>query len=951
MTMKTTHFYGAAALVFLFLLQGSTLSAQTTHRVPADYPGIQLAIDAAQTGDTVLVSPGIYFENLQLRGRDIVLSSRYFMDADPAQTIRETIIDGSQPVHPDTASCLLIWKGETAATVVQGFTFRGGSGTRWYDHFVPGYYREGGGILTDLSSPIIRHNIIRDNVVPKEGAQVISNGGGGIRCGEGAPRIEGNYIVHNQAEGYGGGVVLNYCPGAVLAHNVVANNYGGKSYSGAGVWLNGVAGTYVTLLNNTIARNHSPGQPTQYGGKAGGVWAFSITVKMMNNIVWDNIQASGKPLAGAGAVYNVEYSCVQTGFNGTGNIAANPMFRDTLSFVLETGSPARDAGNPDPQYDDLTRNGYSAGFPARGSLRADMGAYGGNDLRNPAFPGSFSNALIFSKVLNSPVVNTPGDSRAVNWVDVDGDKDYDLFITNGPEAGENNLLYINNGTGAFAVVSGDPIVSDNKPSDGATWGDYDNDGDEDCFVANWYGINNLLYKNFGNGSFEQITTGAIVNDGGFSETASWGDYDGDGWLDLYVTNSSGNYRNFLYRNNGDGTFQKITSGSPVTDGFASRSVNWTDFNNDGEMDLFVTNEGVQNENLYRNNGDGSFTKLSGGPLLTAGSKTMSSSWGDYDNDGDLDVFLANDQANDGLYRNDGNETFVKITDDPVSTSGGNSFSSQWADVDNDGDLDLFVTNSFWGGPWKNFLFFNNGNGTFTKDITELPAIDEGWSYGCAFGDMDGDGDLDLAVATCLNAVQTDYLYENHSSDNGNRWIQTKLRGTTSNRSAIGAKVWATALINGETVTQLQEISAQSGHCGQNQAAAHFGLADADSVAIVVHWPSGLIESFAGLSLNMCHNLVEGQGVGALEAPTYRKNLFLQPNPSSDSVMVVWEQPEPEQLTLRVSDMAGRVLYSQTINAASGINQYQLSSDLPAGNYQITLLGAHWQSTRKLVRTE
>ena len=126
----------------------------------------------------MLVSPGVYYENLQLRGKNIVLSSRYFQEADPADVIRQTVIDGSQPQHPDTASCLLIWKGETNATVVQGFTFRGGKGTVWIDPAGFGTFREGGGILTEFSSPVIRHNIIRDNLVTPGGAGLVSVGGG-----------------------------------------------------------------------------------------------------------------------------------------------------------------------------------------------------------------------------------------------------------------------------------------------------------------------------------------------------------------------------------------------------------------------------------------------------------------------------------------------------------------------------------------------------------------------------------------------------------------------------------------------------------------------------------------------------------------------------------------------------------------------------------------------------
>lgn len=565
---------------------------------------------------------------------------------------------------------------------------------------------------------------------------------------------------------------------------------------------------------------------------------------------------------------------------------------------------------------------------------------------------------IFSKITSSPVVTRPGDSRSVNWVDIDNDNDLDLFISNGPQAGQNNFLYKNNGSGGFTAVINDPIVQDGKPSDGATWADFDNDGDIDCFVVNWYGVNNLWYKNKGDGSFEQILSGNLVNDGGYSETASWGDYDNDGWLDLYVTNSDGDFKNFLYRNLKDGTFQKMNAGPPVSDAFASRSVNWTDFNGDGKLDLFVSNEGNQNENLYKNNGNGTFTKLTTGPLVTAAGKTMSSSWGDYDNDGDLDVFLANDQANDGLFRNEGNETFFKITGDPVVTSGGNSFGSQWADVDNDADLDLFVTNAFWGGPWKNFLFLNNGDGTFTKNLTEVVATDEGWSYGCAFGDWDSDGDLDLGVATCLNANQSDYLYENHSAGNGNNWVEIKLIGTNSNRSAIGAKVRVTATINGQQVTQLREISAQSGYCGQNQLNAHFGLADADSVSVTVQWPSGLEELFGNVGADQFLTIVEGQGISGVGQPplsgTDSRVLRLKPNPVSDSVTLDWEQAEAETVLLKIMDLQGRVVISQKLNAVQGLNEWQWNGQnakgirVSAGQYRVHLIGENWQASIPLM---
>ncbi|MBI3240072.1 MAG: VCBS repeat-containing protein [Flavobacteriia bacterium] len=178
----------------------------------------------------------------------------------------------------------------------------------------------------------------------------------------------------------------------------------------------------------------------------------------------------------------------------------------------------------------------------------------------------------------------------MNWIDYNGDGLNDLFLTNGPSTGQNNMLFKNNGNGTFLLVSNDPIVSDNMPSDGATWADMDNDGDPDCFVANWYNQNNMLYANNGNGTFTKLNISDATTDAGYSETASWGDLDKDGFVDLLVTNSSGNKNNFLYYNNGNVTFTKFSSGSIVTDASESRCINWCDVDNDGFQDAFVTNE-------------------------------------------------------------------------------------------------------------------------------------------------------------------------------------------------------------------------------------------------------------------------------------------------------------------------------------------------------------------------
>jgi hypothetical protein len=916
-------------VLLLFSLASGLAQAQTLH-VPADYPTIQSAVFAAQEGDTVLVSPGIYYENVQLQGRDIVLTSRFRIDQDAA-LIEQTVIDGSQPVHPDTGSCLLIWKHETAATVIEGFTLRGGTGTVWLDPAGFGTYREGGGILTEFSSPVIRHNIIRDNVIPSATPPPInSTGGGGIRSGDGAPLIEHNLIVHNRADGYGGGIVLNYTPGAVIRNNVIAYNQGGVDFSGGGLWAVGTdQNTVVVFQNNVLAYNEALPGPGQLDGQGGGMWINAIKVLVSNNIVWGNIQDNGKQVRSSGANLVVQYNTIQDGHPGsTATSTLDPLFADTACFQLSPGSPAVDAGRDDAAVQDFSFNERRAAFPARGTLRADQGAYGGPGRGPLACSGALEVPTTFTAVTNSPVVQTPGDSRSINWIDVDGDKDLDLFITNGPQAGQNNSLYKNNGQGAFTAVTGDPIVQDGQPSDGATWADADNDGDADCFVANWYGVNNLFYKNDGAGNFTQILTGPPVTDGGFSETASWGDYDDDGWVDLYVSNSGGNKKNFLYHNNSDATFTKITTGAAVNDAFESRSVNWTDYDGDGNIDLFVTNESNQHENLYRNNGTGAFTVIAS-DLTTNGGRTMSSSWGDYDRDGDQDVFLAQDQGNDALFRNDGDGVFVKITAGPVVASGGNSFGSQWTDIDNDADLDLFVTNAFGGGPWRNFLFRNDGDGNFTRDTSEVAATDLGWSYGAAFGDFDRDGDLDLAVANCYNGSQPEYLYENHAAESDNHWLVLECIGTTSNRSAIGARVRVTATIGGQEITQMREISAQSGYCGQNQLAPHFGLADAAIVTgLTVEWPSGLTQNFQNLAVDQYLTLTEGQEPTSVQIPVPAPRLRLKtpsPNPFHDAVNLGFELADAAALTIEVADLDGRML-RRLAARTFGAGEHELSWD-------------------------
>jgi len=343
-------------------------------QVPGDFQTIQSAINVVSSGDTVLVADGTYPENINFRGKNIVLASQFLLDKNP-EHILNTIIDGSAPAHPDTASCVLFISGEDSSAVLQGFTLTGGSGTKWPDIHIGGFYREGGGILIELSSPTIRNNrIINNQAINTSG--VTSAGGGAIRCGDGNPLIINNIIMNNQGR-YGAGIVLNFS-GGIIRNNIICQNNGGQDYGGSGIWMYSNGAHPKIIENNTIAGNTSSGSGA-YGGKGGALLVWSTSMTGRNNIIWGNLQSSSGQIALlSGGTVNMTYSDAEGGWTGQGNIDLNPAFADT-NYYLSPTSPAVDAGDPDPVYNDPEdpNNPGNAKWPARGGLRNDIGGYGG----------------------------------------------------------------------------------------------------------------------------------------------------------------------------------------------------------------------------------------------------------------------------------------------------------------------------------------------------------------------------------------------------------------------------------------------------------------------------------------------------------------------------------------------------------------------------------------------
>ena len=463
----------------------------------------------------------------------------------------------------------------------------------------------------------------------------------------------------------------------------------------------------------------------------------------------------------------------------------------------------------------------------------------------------------FVRIESGDVVSDGGISAGVAWGDYDNDGNVDLFVANWQN--QRNFLYRNSGDATFTKILEGDIVDDianyDPYSSGPCWGDYNNDGFLDLFVANQRDRDNFLYKNNGDGTFTKITDGPVVTDGGASFSCAWGDYDNDGYLDLFVANAF-NQDNFLYRNRGDGTFEKVTEGAIVTDGGESLGASWGDYDNDGFLDLFVANRSIQSNFLYRNDGDGTFTKITEGDVVADFASSHGGSWGDYDNDGDLDLFVANgpyggDGEADQLFRNDGNGNFTEITGSIVANDPGRSGSGTWGDFDNDGDLDLFVTQYY----QPCLLYVNNGQGDFNP-ITEGEIVTHlGYSSGMGAADYDNDGDLDLFLANWEN--QNNFLYRNDTA--GNNWLHVRCIGTTSNAMGIGAKVRIAATIDGSLVEQMREIRTNNGHRSQSDVTAAFGFGDATIVeSMTVEWPSGVVTTYADITVNQVVVIVEGQ---------------------------------------------------------------------------------------------
>jgi hypothetical protein len=468
-------------------------------------------------------------------------------------------------------------------------------------------------------------------------------------------------------------------------------------------------------------------------------------------------------------------------------------------------------------------------------------------------PGVYNDVVPFDPVdLGMPVA----DGRGAAFADYDGDGDLDLFVANHRQ--EDFLL--RNDSGAFIQVAGSVGMGGTFPSTCGVWADFNNDGILDLYLV-LAGLANRLYAGREDGTFEEVASSLWVANVGGGSSASWGDYDRDHLLDLYVGNdpAAGAGSNALYRNLGEVGFVNLGGLLQVNSSLATRSVAWGDFDRDGNPDLFIANGGgsgtEQGDSLFHNLSD-SFIDVAPEAGLLDERDGSSILWTDLNSDGLLDIYVVNSGMDDNvLYLNQGDGTFRDATVDSGLQGPPDARGAAVADFDNDGDLDVFVS-----ANGRNSLFLNRGDCTFADVASVSGMTDLADSRGAAWADVNGDGFLDLYVA---NDGAKDLLYLNRRNEGNGLLVKcvTDADGDATDndpsddRDAIGAIVEVD--VDGDADfssvlpdrLEVQAVDGGSGYMSQGQLWPHIGLGRYQAADIKVTFPDGSIVYRCGLSAN------------------------------------------------------------------------------------------------------
>ena len=534
---------------------------------------------------------------------------------------------------------------------------------------------------------------------------------------------------------------------------------------------------------------------------------------------------------------------------------------DADSYVLErvedsTFVEVASLGSDTNFYVDVDVEGsMSYEYRLKAMLSDGTTSYSDVAFASPSIDGTYQ----FEKVLGDITgIDLPNWSYGNAWGDLDDDGDLDMIVSNVPNfdgtlfLDDEPYVYLNDGNGRFEKIEDNNLVLDGTSTRSTAIIDFNNDGLKDVFMpqlnASTEDLDDRLFENNGALNFQRVEAEAFSKNHS-NEQSVWGDMDNDGDLDLFIAGSFFPIRdNFLFVNNGDGTFESITEGAIYEEMYDSRvfawTASWVDFDNDGDQDLYVPSnvtEGFDGAGarMFRNLGAGEFEVVTNNILVDDIYSVRGAHWADVDQDGWMDLIMIPVNGAPIFYFNDGDENFTKVESADVFGEELNIHRiSTIGDLDNNGKQELiFASNGF-------FVYESNNDRTFTRVDNAFPPIMGGVFAGMSLADMDGDGDLDLFRGNGGSGYAHNVLYENKG--NANNWLHVNLTGEFSNADGIGAKV----VVYTEDIAQYRTINPISGLISQGSLTAEFGLgtyAVADSVKI--YWPSGTLKELYDVAIN------------------------------------------------------------------------------------------------------